>query len=241
MPNVREARTRKTKMYFENREEFLRLLDLDLKMATKQAEKAGLIPCVRLNVASDIAWEILHSEIFENHPKIQFYDYSKWTDHRFDQALASDTYKGRFAMPANYHLTYSHNENTPEGFTENLLAAGVNVAVVFDTEYSPSVSKVGKLPTSWRGFDVIDGDDHDIRLREFDNAQQSADDARGVVVGLRGKGGKRQVVAGVDSGFIMPTIGGVAEKHSFKVAGARVEFGTIKAKVFLSRTINQLG
>tara|TARA_B100000745_G_scaffold148412_1_gene97005 strand:- start:2080 stop:2910 length:831 start_codon:yes stop_codon:yes gene_type:complete len=205
MPNVRKARTRKTRLYFENRPEFLRQLNSDLTLATKQAKKKGLAPCVRLNVASDIAWEIKHPEIFANHPEITFYDYTKWTDSRFG---------GKHPMPENYHLTYSHNEETPvdecgTSFTSSLLARGINCAVVFDTEYKPAQGVIGDLPTEWSfpgddvKYEVIDGDKHDIRLPEFDGM--------GVIVGLRGKGGKRQVLNGVSSGFILPTVGGISQ------------------------------
>jgi hypothetical protein len=47
------------------------------------------------------------------------------------------------------------------------LSAGGNVAVVFD-----------ELPTHWKGFKVIDGDENDLRYM----------DERGVVVGLKAKG-----------------------------------------------------
>ena len=224
MPSVRKARTRKTRLYFENREQFIAELDADLYLVERQAQRAGLAPCVRLNVASDIAWEIKHPELFANHPTINFYDYTKWTKHRFDHALAGSGYTGKH-MPSNYHLTYSHNEETPvndygTSYSSELLAAGVNVAIVYDTIYNPTQNKIGTLPTSWRidgdrmssiyKYDVIDGDTHDIRIAEFDNSAQPADDTRGVIVGLRGKGGKRQVIDGVDAGFIMPTIGGTA-------------------------------
>jgi len=52
------------------------------------------------------------------------------------------------------------------------LRAGGNIAVVFDTK------KGEKLPTSFWGFDVVDGDKTDLRFLDADN----------VVVGLRSKG-----------------------------------------------------
>jgi hypothetical protein len=207
MPSVRKARKRKTIMLFENRALFLAYLHEDLYAAERAAERAGLVCAVRLNVASDIVWEVIDPTLFSLHRKIEYYDYSK--------------IPARCArpLPDNYALTYSHNEKTNADWLADILANGVNVAVVFDTVYNPSRGKVGKLPETWsfetvnsgsytfkrRGtktYNVIDGDTHDLRLREFDGT--------GNVIGLRGKGGKRIVREGVSKGFILPTIGGVA-------------------------------
>jgi len=95
--------------------------------------------------------------VFELFPWIQFLDYTK-NPTRFDRAL-----------PSNYHLTFSRSE-TNESVCRDLLARGINVAVVFD-----------KLPTSWESFPVINGDKHDLR---------HLDQKGGFVVGLTPKGNK---------------------------------------------------
>jgi hypothetical protein len=87
-------------------------------------------------------------------------------------------------LPANYSLTFSrdtHNERLAERF----LSQGGNVAVVFGED----------RPTAWRGFQVIDGDRHDIRT--------PAMDGRGVVIGLTPKGAKAKRDM---SGFIVREI-----------------------------------
>ena len=194
MPSVRKARKRKTIMLFEDRALFLADLHEDLYAAERAAERAGLVCAVRLNVASDQLWEVIDPTLFSLHRKIEYYDYSK-IPARCTRPL-----------PDNYALTYSHNENTNPVWLADILANGVNVAVVFDTLYNPSRGKVGELPETWafngRSYNVIDGDTHDIRLREFDGT--------GNVIGLRGKGGTRIVKQGGKTGFILPTIGGVA-------------------------------
>jgi hypothetical protein len=54
-------------------------------------------------------------------------------------------------LPANYHLTFSRSETNEDKAVE-LLGQGNNVAVVF-----------AERPATWHGFDVIDGDEHDLR------------------------------------------------------------------------------
>ena len=67
----------------------------------------------------------------------------------------------------NYHVTFSRSE-TNEVDCLKALSVGINVAVVFRN----------KLPKTWNGFDVIDGDETDARFL----------DRSGVVVGLTAKG-----------------------------------------------------
>lgn len=190
-PGVREARDRKTKWFFSDRKAFLSQLDADLSSAERIAKRKGLTPVVRLNVASDLAWEIYG--VTDRHPRVEFYDYTKWT-------------KGRLPKD-NYSLTYSLNEDTPAGYAGRLLDDGQNVAVVFDTIYNPAHGRVDPLPTVYRldgrRYRVIDGDIHDIRLPEFDGS--------GVIVGLRAKGGRAKAFLGVREGFIRRVIGGVCD------------------------------
>ena len=80
-------------------------------------------------------------------------------------------------LPANYHLTFSRKENN-QAKVELVVAMGGNVAVVFD-----------KLPQSYLGKQVVDGDATDLRFL----------DPKGVIVGLKAKGrGKKDT-----SGFVV--------------------------------------
>ena len=187
--SVKDARDRRTVKLFTQRRQFLADLHADLHNADELAQRDNLRALVRLNVGSDVPWETLAPSLFEC--RIVAYDYTKVRP-RFDRKL-----------PSNYHLTYSHNERTPDGFSQELLRRGINVAVVFDTLYQPRWGRVNALPTHWKRFKVIDGDTHDLRLPETDG--------RGVVVGLRGKGGYGNVLAGVAGGFIQRVPGGVAD------------------------------
>lgn len=156
---IQEARKRKTRMFFEQRDEFLALLKKDIELGIKQAEKKGMTPCFRLNGTSDIAWE--KYGIIEQFPNVQFYDYTKMRNRKVKHLT-------------NYHLTFSKADGND--MDVRLAAAdGMNVAVVFD-----------KLPASYIGKSVVDGDDTDLRFL----------DPKGVVIGLKAKGRARKDTSG---------------------------------------------
>ena len=177
--SVRLSRIAKAQRFMRDRAnymlDFVRAVDLEIAHAAKMQVKL----CVRPNGATDIAYEGVRFDIerdkrgravavklngngkniFDHYPAVEFVDYTK-NDKRFDRAL-----------PANYHLTFSRSETNEAKATE-LLARGVNVAVVFES-----------LPSEWQGFTVIDGDLHDLR-------QLDPRGARGFVIGLTPKGRK---------------------------------------------------
>ena len=137
---IQAARIRKTKMYFEERETFLKQLVKEIESGIKLAAKHGLKPAFRLNGTSDIPWENVTldngSNVMAAFPDIQFYDYTKRTN--------------RTNLPANYHLTFSRSETN-----EDTAPADMNMAVVF----------AGKtLPTEYKGRPVINGDETDLRF-----------------------------------------------------------------------------
>lgn len=134
---IQQARIRKTKMFFENREQFLADLEADIRLGIKQAEKKGLIPCFRLNGTSDIAWE--KYGIIEKFPNVQFYDYTKMRNRKFSHL-------------SNYHLTFSKADGND--MDVRLAAqAGMNVAAVFKS-----------MPKTYIGRPVINGDETDLRF-----------------------------------------------------------------------------
>ena len=164
MPSSARARDRRAALYLEDQEHFLTLLRSDLYALREEATQQGLLPAARLNGTSDLPWERLHLEVFEEFPDIWFFDYTKIRP-RMWQFLAGHT--GQKPWPKNYHLTFSLSENNANYATE-LLAEGGNVAVVYRSE----------LPNRHWEYPVIDGDEHDARFL----------DPRGVIVGLRAKG-----------------------------------------------------
>jgi hypothetical protein len=161
-PSIKAARIAKTILLHEDRKHFLECLRYDIRSIVYTAEVYGLTPAIRINGTSDLAW--LAMQMAAEFPDVQFYDYTKhahaWTRVR-----------------PNYHLTFSHSGNNLSECFE-ALQHGVNVAVVFDTPSEiKGRRKAGKLPASWCGYQVIDGDKTDLRFL----------DASGVVVGIRVK------------------------------------------------------
>ena len=158
MHSVQDARAKKTRRFFEDRNGFISQLYKEIKSSVKSAAKKQINSCFRLNLTSDILWERF---VIKDFPESQFYDYTKHLK-RFVRFL-----EGK--LPSNYHLTYSRDETTPDTLVKSLCASGGNVAVVFRGK---------KLPSEWLGIKVIDGDDSDLRFQ----------DGCGKIVGLLEKG-----------------------------------------------------
>ena len=119
--SVQQARIRKTKWFFENRQDFMLSLADDIRKAIRFARKRNLTPVFRLNGTSDLAWEkytISGYNVFELFPDVQFYDYTKVLGRKV-------------ADYPNYHLTFSRAEDNYEDCMK-AQKAGMNVAVVYD-------------------------------------------------------------------------------------------------------------
>ena len=140
---IQQARIRKTKQFFEDRQSFLQELVIEISKTIKSAEKKGLIPVFRLNGTSDLSWEKYEvadgKNIFQMFPEVQFYDYTKILGRKVSH------------IP-NYHLTFSKADGND---MDVRLAAsnGMNVAAVFH-----------KLPEKYIGRPVINGDETDLRF-----------------------------------------------------------------------------
>ena len=140
--SVQRGRLRKTAMYFDQRDAFMHLLINNIGRAVRQAERADMTPCIRLNGTSDIPWKRVRVDgknVFELFPDVQFYDYTKILERKVT-ALH------------NYHLTFSRAENN-DSDVERAIAAGMNVAVVFR-----------EVPETYQGLPVISGDEDDLRF-----------------------------------------------------------------------------
>ena len=139
---IQEARKRKTRLFFENRDVFLAILEDDICKAIKQAEKKGLIPVFRLNGTSDLAWE--KYGIIQKFPNVQFYDYTKILGRKVNGL-------------ANYHLTFSAADGN-DADVRKAIAQGYNVATVF------GIKKNSPMPETYEGLPVFNGDDSDLRF-----------------------------------------------------------------------------
>lgn len=167
--NVRNARIRKTQMFFDNRKDFMSLLVTDIFKAQKIAEKHNLKLAIRLNTLSDLPWESIKVEgktLFEMFPSIQFMDYTKIATRMNPKSKAQSF--------SNYHLTFSRSECNDEQ-VEKVISWGGNVAVVFN-----------ELPSDYLGRKVVDGDESDLRFLDGEN----------VVVGLLAKGSAKNDESG---------------------------------------------
>jgi hypothetical protein len=113
---IQKARIRKTVMYFEQRDEFLAVLEADIRKAIRFAERKGLIPVFRLNGTSDLSVE--KWGIIEKFPTVQFYDYTKVLGRKV-------------AHLPNYHLTFSKADGNDADVAEALMQ-GMSVVAVYD-------------------------------------------------------------------------------------------------------------
>lgn len=119
---IQKARIRKTRYFYEARQDFMLDLKRDIEKGIKMADKLDLIPVFRLNGTSDLSWEkydmIPGQNVFECFPQIQFYDYTK--------VLGRKT-----AGIENYHLTFSKADGNDSDVAQALLQ-GMSVVAVYD-------------------------------------------------------------------------------------------------------------
>ena len=171
---IQQARIRKTKMFFENRVEFMTTLVKDIELGIKQSKKMELVPVFRLNGTSDLSWEkyevVRNGQLFRNiftaFPEVQFYDYTKILGRKIKEY-------------SNYHLTFS----AADGNDSDVLKAmneGLNVAVVF------GIKKTLPMPVDYLSRPVFNGDESDLRFL----------DPKGVIVGLYAKGKAKKDATG---------------------------------------------
>ena len=163
MPSVQTARTNKTNRFFEDRKGFLIDLWKEVTSAVKSATKKELKFCMRPNLTSDLPWESIKHKgqsLMDAFNPCRFYDYTKSLK-RFTRFLNGE-------LPENYHLTYSRSEETTDALVIALCKSGGNVAVVFRE----------RLPETWLGFEVLNGDENDLRFK----------DKKGCIGGLIEKG-----------------------------------------------------
>jgi hypothetical protein len=173
---IQQARIRKTKMFFENRAQFMADLVKDIELAIKQSEKKGLIPVFRLNGTSDLSFEKyevirngrLYRNIFSAFADNIFYDYTKVLGRKV-------------ADISNYSLTFSAADGNDADVVK-AIAQGYNIATVF------GIKKTLPMPDTYMGLPVFNGDESDLRFL----------DPKGVVVGLYAKGKAKKD----ESGFV---------------------------------------
>lgn len=135
MSRVQQARIRRTNQFFDRRADFLAQFAVDLRTAEAFVKPLGYQLAVRPNLTSDIRWEAF--SIINDFSHLVWYDYTKMLNRN---------------PPPNYHLTFSFSGDNI-GACQQALAFGMNVAVPFL-----------KLPSTWLGYPVVDGDEDDLRF-----------------------------------------------------------------------------
>ena len=174
---IQRARIDRTRMYVDDRPEFMRRLYQEIRAFLRKAERAGLTPVIRMNGTSDILWEkipvpvsdnkrgihMVYTNIFAVFPQVQFYDYTKIAK-RFEREL-----------PDNYYLCLSYSEASPvyKARCIKAHAAGASLVVVTRTAAARDMHV---------SLGAVDGDTNDLRFL----------DPPGAMVYLKAKGKARQ-------------------------------------------------
>ena len=164
MNAVQRGRERKTMLLLSDPVAFYDALYKDIETFQRRCLKNMITPCIRLGGTDDKGDGIRIAKMF---PLSQFYDYTKVVKRAYTK------------LPDNYHITLSYSEADMKYADEVVMAVvktGVNMAVVFRD----------KLPDTFRGLQVIDGDKDDLRFL----------DPKGVVVGLIAKGRAKKDTSG---------------------------------------------
>jgi hypothetical protein len=145
MTIVQNARIRKTKMWFADRESFKSQIVTELTAFVKRCEKLDNKGAVRMNGTSDLLWEKQWPKLFTMFNGLQFYDYTK----HVKRCLPS------WSLPKNYHLTFSRSENNSSDCLRVLEAGKWNVAAVFSSK---------DFPKDWKNFPTYSADENDLRF-----------------------------------------------------------------------------
>ena len=166
-PSIQDARQKKTDLFLNDQEEFMRVLVKDIHTFIRACNRKDKLPAIRLNGTSDIQWEYIaidgHENIFKMFPSVQFYDYTKIPTRKVEH------------IP-NYHLTWSYSEANDK-YAKLFDKVPNNKAVVFRTK---------DLPKMFKGLKVINGDTHDMRFLDTPNS----------VIGLKAKGQAKKDTSG---------------------------------------------
>lgn len=149
--SVQQARLNRTRLFIDKRDEYIRTLYDEIAAFSKQCISKKQRPAIRLNGTSDLAWEKLIPNLFQDFPSCQFYDYTK-IEKRMLRFLSGD-------FPQNYYLTFSRSENNDKK-CHNILDNGGNVVVVFQTK---------DFPKKWNGYKTYSAETHDLRFVDPEN------------------------------------------------------------------------
>jgi len=172
--NVIKARQNKTEYYLQDKKGFINQLASELIKIDKKASKNKNQTLIRLNGTSDLDFIFLLKKYanfdISNYNNLHFYDYTK---------ILGKVKK--YSNDKNYTLTFSRAEDNEQDIFK-AVKYGANVSAVFN----------GKLPQTYKGIPVIDGDKTDNEMLKY----------KGFILGLKAKGKARTD----KSGFVINTI-----------------------------------
>ena len=168
--NVKKSRINKSEYYISDKKIFINQLSKELvKIAAKSIKQNKKI-AIRLNGTSDQDFisiikkynnlDLLNDKQFKN---LVFYDYT---------AILGKIKK---YLNTSYSLTLSRKEDNESDILQALKLGG-NVAAVFRDE----------LPTTYKGFNVVNGDESDLVMLE----------AKNCILGLKAKGDAKKDKSG---------------------------------------------
>jgi hypothetical protein len=167
---INEARVARTEYMLRDRRTFINQIIDEINRKAKRTE--GEL-AVRLNGTSDL--KLVEMAIATGRtiaPNVIFYDYSKFP-HKVGNRTLSSGHR--------YFVTFSRSEENEPLVIDHLKSGGV-AAVVFI-----------KVPKTWNGFPVIDGDERDDLMLDVSG---------GVVLGLKAKGDAKKD----DTGFVVRNV-----------------------------------
>jgi hypothetical protein len=168
MPNVQAARIRKSNFLLGNRFAFVEQIAKEINNKAKRT-KGEL--AIRLNGTSDYKLVEMVTSLHEIASNVVFYDYTKIPNKAGDKVLKSGH---------RYMVCFSRSEDNEQTALEILSNGGIS-SFVFANE----------LPTTYKGFKVVDGDERDDLMLDIEP---------GTIIGLRAKGHKAKKDT---SGFVI--------------------------------------
>lgn len=193
------AKTLRTHFLAHHAEHAARIIDAEIESHKKAAKKKGMIPGVRLNITSDLAWEHHAPKMFERHKDVQFYDYTKVTNRvmRQYEPKVEGSHFNKVGHPANYHLTLSH---TGTGHAESndadvvkVLEKGGVVASVYQRGIKNKKPVAYEDVKTGKRYPVANGDDDDNTFdRHTTLGRTEGASGNGVISGLQLKGVKNE-------------------------------------------------
>lgn len=187
--NSLSSKILRTHFLAKHPEHFARILDHEINKHKEKAKRDGMIPGIRLNVTSDIAYEKYAPELFHKHPDVQFYDYTKMHNRVLGQSKSDH--------PKNYHLALSHtgggHEESNDHHVAKVLEAGHVVASVYQRgKGNPEPTHMKDMKTG-KMYPVVNGDEDDNTFdRHATAGKTQGAPGHGVVSGLKLKGVKNE-------------------------------------------------